>query len=153
MLEIVLMLIASYCALNHDVHMSIQRTAHCHIHFSTEATMLAGDPSGSRTTISTVGQPPTATGPGLLSPSLRDRCVNPGSVLTALSRNGESSGAQEWASVPPPRKFSREDIDSDEGSIDRWTEQFEERAKVMGWNDEQKLFQLKAHLEKTAEHA
>ena len=56
-------------------------------------------------------------------------------------------------SVPPLRKFSGEDIDSDEGSIDRWIEQFEERAKVMGWNDEQKLFQLKAHLEKTAEHA
>ena len=51
------------------------------------------------------------------------------------------------------RKFSGEDIDSDEGSIDRWIEQFEEKAKVMGWNDEQKLFQLKAHLEKTAEHA
>ena len=56
-------------------------------------------------------------------------------------------------SVPPLRKFSGDDIDSDEGSIDRWIEQFEERAKVMGWNNEQKLFQLKAHLEKTAEHA
>lgn len=50
-------------------------------------------------------------------------------------------------------KFSGEDIDSDKGSIDRWIEQFEVRAKMMGWNDEQKLFQLKAHLEKTAERA
>ena len=55
-------------------------------------------------------------------------------------------------SVPPLRKFSGEDTDSDGGSIDRWIEQFEERTKVMGWNDGQKLFQLKAHLEKTAEH-
>ena len=55
-------------------------------------------------------------------------------------------------SVPPLRKFSGEDTDSNEGRIDRWIEQFEERAKVMGWNDKQ-LFQLKAHLEKTAEHA
>ena len=38
------------------------------------------------------------------------------------------------------------------GNIDRWVEQFEERARVAGWNDAQKLFQLKAHLEKTAEH-
>lgn len=37
------------------------------------------------------------------------------------------------------RKFSGEDIDSDKGSIDRWIEQFEVRAKVMGWNDERKL--------------
>ena len=50
-------------------------------------------------------------------------------------------------------KFSGEDIDSDKGSIDRWIEQFEVRAKMMGWNDEQMLFQLKAHLEKTAERA
>ena len=49
--------------------------------------------------------------------------------------------------VPPLRKFSGENIGSVEGSIDRWIEQFEERAKVMGWNDEQKLFQLKAKLE------
>ena len=141
-------------------------------HFSTEATVLAGDHSGSRANVSTVGQPPTATGAGSLNPSLRDQCVNPGSVATALSsRNGESSGTQEWKSsqiastesgdtgmmlsvtrlletqrlmmaaqvqamaaqsVPPLRKFSGEDIDSDEGSIDRWIEQFEERAKVMG---------------------
>lgn len=54
--------------------------------------------------------------------------------------------------VPPLHKFSGESINTDEGSIDRWVEQFEERARVAGWSDDQKLFQLKAHLEKTAEH-
>lgn len=55
-------------------------------------------------------------------------------------------------SVPPLRKFSGESTNTDEGSVDRWIEQFEERARVTGWNETQKLFQLKAHLEKMAEH-
>ena len=55
-------------------------------------------------------------------------------------------------SVPPLRKFCGENINTDKGSIDRWLEQFAERARVAGWSEEQKLFQLKAHLEKTAEH-
>ena len=55
-------------------------------------------------------------------------------------------------SVPPLRKFSGESINTDEGSVDRWIEQFEERAHVAGWSEEQKLFPLKAHLEKIAEH-
>ena len=54
--------------------------------------------------------------------------------------------------VPPLRKFGGENINTDEGSVDRWIEQFEERARVAGWSDPQKLFQLKAHLEKMAEH-
>ena len=79
-------------------HVPVQRTAERIVPFSTDATMLAGDTSGSRTVnCFTVGQPPTATGPGLLNPKLRDGCINPGSVPTALSRN-ESSGAQGWTS-------------------------------------------------------
>ena len=54
--------------------------------------------------------------------------------------------------VPPLSKFSGEDFNSEEGSFERWVEGFEERAKAMGWNEEQRLFQVKAHLEKTAEH-
>ena len=55
--------------------------------------------------------------------------------------------------VPPLCKFTGEDIHSEDGSFERWIEGFEERAKAMGWKDEQRLFQLKAHLDKTAEHA
>ena len=54
--------------------------------------------------------------------------------------------------VPPIHKYSRESINTDEGSIDLWVKQFEERAWVAGWSDSQKLFQLKAHQEKMAEH-
>ena len=56
-------------------------------------------------------------------------------------------------SVPPLRKFSGEDFNTEEGSFDRWIEGFEERAKATSWSKEQCLFQVKAHLEKTTEHA
>ena len=56
-------------------------------------------------------------------------------------------------SVPPLGKFCGEDFNTEEGSFDHWIEGFEERAKITGWSEEQRLFQLKAHLEKTAEHA
>ena len=55
-------------------------------------------------------------------------------------------------SVPPLCKFNGENINTDEGNIDRWVEQFAERARVAGWSEQQKLFQLTVHLEKTAEH-
>ena len=56
-------------------------------------------------------------------------------------------------SFPPLDKFTGEDCHTDEGSFDRWVEHFEERAKIAGWKGEQKLLQLKAHLQKTAEHS
>ncbi len=55
--------------------------------------------------------------------------------------------------VPPLNKFTGEDVHSEDSSFERWIEGFEERAKAMGWNKEQRLFQLRAHLDKTAEHA
>ena len=35
--------------------------------------------------------------------------------------------------------------------FDRWIDRFEERTHLAKWNDEQKLCQFKAHLEKTAQ--
>ena len=55
-------------------------------------------------------------------------------------------------SVPPLCKFSGENINTEEGNVVQWVEQFAERARVAGWSEQQKLFQLKVHLEKTAEH-
>ena len=48
-------------------HVPVQRTAECYVHFSTEATMLAEDHSGSGATVSTDGQPPTRTEAGSLN--------------------------------------------------------------------------------------
>lgn len=54
--------------------------------------------------------------------------------------------------VPPLHKFSGENMNADEGSIYWWVEQFEECGRVAGWSEEQKLFQLKAHLKTTVDH-
>ena len=35
----------------------------------------------------------------------------------------------------------------DDDNFDRWIEHFEERAKLAGWTEEQRVYQLKVHLE------
>ena len=55
-------------------------------------------------------------------------------------------------SVPPLKLFSGDDVHTEDGSFDRWLEQFDDRAKAANWNENQRLFQLKSHLEKTAAH-
>ena len=56
-------------------------------------------------------------------------------------------------SLPPLPCYSGEGNQGDDEGIDRWLEQFEERACLAGWADETKLCQLKLHLEKTAAQA
>ena len=56
-------------------------------------------------------------------------------------------------SFPPLDKFTIEDCHADEVSFDCWVKRFEERAKIAGWKGDQKLLQLKAYLQKTAEHS
>ena len=52
--------------------------------------------------------------------------------------------------LPPMPRFTGEDIQSDNDNFDRWIEHFEERAKLAGWTEEQRVYQLKVHLEKIA---
>ena len=52
--------------------------------------------------------------------------------------------------LPPLKRFSGESPDLEEDSFDRWLEIFEERARMARWSEEQKLYQLKMHLERTA---
>ena len=52
--------------------------------------------------------------------------------------------------LPPLAKFNGEDADKEEKSFKRWLDIFEERAKLAAWSAEQKLYQLKMHLEKYA---
>ena len=54
-------------------------------------------------------------------------------------------------SFPPMPHFTGEGDQSDEDSFERWMEHFEERAR--GWPPDQCLYQLKAHLSKTAKQA
>lgn len=51
---------------------------------------------------------------------------------------------------PPLKRFSGENISSDDDSFERWLEQLEERARIASWSQDQQLYQLKMHLEGTA---
>ena len=53
--------------------------------------------------------------------------------------------------LPPLTRYNGEESQNEDNTFDRWIERFEERACLAKWNDEQKLYQLKAHLEKTAQ--
>ena len=52
--------------------------------------------------------------------------------------------------LPPVPYFSGEGNQSGKDSFDRWLEQFEERAKLVGWSEEHKRYHLKMLLDKTA---
>ena len=51
---------------------------------------------------------------------------------------------------PPLPKFSGEDLQSEDDGFEHWIELFEERAGLAGWSKDQRLYQLKVHLERTA---
>ena len=53
-------------------------------------------------------------------------------------------------SLPPIAHFSGEGTQSCEEGFDRWIEQFEERARLVGWPDEHRKYHLKMLLDKAA---
>lgn len=52
--------------------------------------------------------------------------------------------------LPALHCYTGEDDQTDDEVFDRWLERFEERAKLAGWNNEQKLYYLKLYLDNTA---
>ncbi len=52
--------------------------------------------------------------------------------------------------LPSLKRFSGENVDSEDDSFDKWLEVFEERALLAVWAAQHKLYQLKMHLERTA---
>ena len=51
---------------------------------------------------------------------------------------------------PPLPRFSGEKLQSEDDSFERWIESFKERATLAGWSKDQRLYQLKVHLKRTA---
>ena len=41
-------------------------------------------------------------------------------------------------------------MDAVDDGFERWLERFQERAKFVGWSEEEQLYQLKLNLDKTA---
>jgi len=52
--------------------------------------------------------------------------------------------------LPALKKFSGENLESEDEGFDRWIELFQERAHLAGWTEEHKLYQLKMHFEGNA---
>ena len=46
--------------------------------------------------------------------------------------------------------YTGEGVDATDDGFDHWLERFRERAIFAGWSSEEKLYQLKVHLDKTA---
>ena len=77
-----------------------------------------------------------------------------GAMTKLLQAQADAMAAQARASVvqnlPAILCFTGEEKDVMEDGFERWIERFEERVQVAGWGSEQKLYQLKLHLEGTA---
>ena len=65
----------------------------------------------------------------------------------AMAAQARVAAAQNLPTLHP---FTGEEDLNDDDVFERWLERFEERAKLTGWTEEQKLYQLKSHLAKTA---
>ena len=64
-----------------------------------------------------------------------------------MSAHAKIVAVQNFPPLPP---FIGEEIDCENKSFVKWHERFEERAALAGWDNEQKLHQLKFHLGKNA---
>ena len=65
----------------------------------------------------------------------------------ALAAQTQAAAAQH---LPPLKTFTGDGKLTDADSFERWLENFEEQAKIVGWNEPQQLQQLKLLLDKTA---
>jgi len=84
------------------------------------------------------------TGPSSLSSLFRSLLESQSKLLAT------QSNALVVQSSPQLARFTGENVEVDGNSFASWLEQFEERATLLSWSAEQKSYQLKAHLAKTA---
>ena len=105
--------------------------------------------------------PPATCGNGSLEPTAGTNGDSPleSSMITAtvaqlIKAQTEALAAQTQAvaaqHLPPVKTFTGDGKLTDADSFERWLENFEERAKLVGWNEAQQLHQLKLLLDKTA---
>ena len=81
---------------------------------------------------------------GLLMQQLTQLVQTQTAMVVAQTRAMSAQG------LPPMQHYSGEGIQSSEEGFDRWIEQFEERAKLVGWSEDHKRYNLKMLLDKSA---
>ena len=86
----------------------------------------------------------TGTGPASLATFFENFMESQKKLLAA------QTNALAVQTAPPLACFTGEEIEVEEKSFGRWLERFEERATLLTWSDDQKVYQLKVHLTKTA---
>ena len=105
--------------------------------------------------------PPATCGNGSLEPTAGTNGDSPlelsmitATVAQLIKAQTEALAAQTQAvaaqHLPPVKTFTGDGKLTDADSFERWLENFEERAKLVGWNEAQQLHQLKLLLDKTA---
>ena len=115
---------------------------------------------------------PSITGGTVLSPTAS--VFTPGTSIPTMSMGGRPSDASLMETVtrliqaqteamtaqakavalhhlPTLPCFTGEGTETQEGGFERWIERFRERAQFTGWSPEEQLYQLKSHLNKTAQ--
>ena len=71
-------------------------------------------------------------------------------VQTQTAMVAAQTRAMSAQSLLPMPHYSGEGIQSSEEGFDKWIEQFEERAKLVGWSEDHKRYNLKMLLDKSA---
>ena len=71
-------------------------------------------------------------------------------VKTQTDMVAAQTRAMSAQTLPPMTHFSGEGLQSGEDGFDRWLEQFDERAKLVGWSEDHKKYQLKMLLDRNA---
>ena len=129
----------------------------------TDSTVAPTTTAGTAAASPTVASGGAATVSDLVTPSTRGSSVTTtdagsGDVLVKSMTeliNVQMQAMTKAASVqslPPLDRYTGEGSQAEDDGIDRWLERFDERVKLAEWSDEVKLYQLKAHLDKTASH-
>ena len=126
-----------------------------------EVTARPAQSSGGDTPVSVSG-PVTATGareqnvsvvPNVVSSS--ETAASVMQQLTQLVQNqtamvAAQTRAMSAQGLPPMPHYSGEGTQSSEDGFDKWIEQFEERAKLVGWSEDHRRYNLKMLLNKSA---
>ena len=114
--------------------------------------VIGNNPIMETGTVQTLGPPPLLPMNDNTSTTQSDLIESMTKLLQAQTQMlAAQAQAVTVQTLPRLPLYSGEESQDEDNTFDRWMERFEERAHLAKWQDEQKLCQLKAHLEKTAQ--
>ena len=106
----------------------------------------AADPPPASSRVTESGGPPT-TSHEATSDVVTTMTTFLQAQADAIAAHTRATAAQHLPALPSYTGEGKQAVDD---GFDRWLERFNEKASVIGWADEHKLYQLKVHLDQTA---